>query len=64
MENVIKVALVKKGLSQEEGAKLLGISRQQLSNYIHKRSIPTIHMAKKFYDILEIPLMKQIKFFE
>jgi transcriptional regulator with XRE-family HTH domain len=62
--NEIKVALAKKGINQEEAAKQLGISRQQLSYYINGRSIPTIHMAQKFYTILGIPYSKQVKFFE
>ncbi|BCD61726.1 repressor LexA [Nitratiruptor phage NrS-5] len=52
---IIRRAREKKGLSQEELAKILGVSRVAITNYELEKNPPTYENVKKLSEILDIP---------
>lgn len=50
----LRLARMKKGLSQRDLAKIIGIDPSLLSQYEHKRRRPSIETAKKIADVLDI----------
>jgi len=54
MENNIKELIAKRGYKQKFVANQLGISAQQLSNWIKGTSTPRLEVAYKLADFLEV----------
>ena len=51
MAITLKAARVNKNLTQEEAAKLLGISKDSLWNYENGRSFPDVRVVKKMEEV-------------
>lgn len=51
MAITIKAARVNVGLTQEQAAKELGITRNTLQNYEAGKTVPNIEMGKKIADL-------------
>ena len=51
----LAAARVNAGLSQEEAAKKLSISKETLSNYERGKSIPNWDMVKKIESVYQFP---------
>lgn len=52
----LKAARVNAGLTQQEAAKTLGITRGTLANYEMGRTKPDIEMAKRMAELYGIPV--------
>ena len=50
----LKLARMKKGLSQKEFASIIGVHPALVSQYEHKHRRPSIETAKKIASVLEI----------
>ena len=55
MEITLKSARVNKGLTQEQAAKLIGVTTDTLSNYERGKSFPDVLVIKKIEDVYGIP---------
>lgn len=55
MEITLKSARVNKGLTQEQAAKLIGVTTDTLSNYERGKSFPDVPVIKKIEDVYGIP---------
>lgn len=51
----LKAARVNANLSQQEAAKLLGISKATLQNYESGNTVPDILMSRKIEDVYNFP---------
>jgi transcriptional regulator with XRE-family HTH domain len=54
MAMTLKAARVNKSLSQEEAAKLLGISKDSLSNYERGKTFPDVPVIKRLENLYGI----------
>lgn len=54
MQITLKAIRINKKLSQEEAAKLIGISADTLSNYERGKNFPDIPILKKIEEVYEI----------
>lgn len=54
MKVTLKAARTNKGLSQEEAAKLIGISIDTLGNYERGLTFPDVPVLKKIEEIYEV----------
>ena len=61
MEITLKSAIVNKGYTQEEAAKLIGVTTDTLRNYEQGKSFPDVPIIKKIEDVYDIPY-SNIKF--
>ena len=61
MEITLKSARINAGLTQEEAAKLIGITKDTLGNYERGKSFPDVPVIKKIEDVYGIPY-SSIKF--
>ena len=55
MEITLKSARVNKGLTQEQAAKLIGVTTDTLSNYERGKSFPDVPVIKKIEDVYGVP---------
>jgi transcriptional regulator with XRE-family HTH domain len=55
MKITIRAARVNKGLSVEDAAAKLGVSKYSLSNYEKGRTCPTVATGKKMSELYGIP---------
>ena len=55
MEMTLKSARVNKGYTQEEAAKLIGITKDTLSNYERGKSFPDVPIIKRIEDVYGVP---------
>ena len=55
MEITLKSARINAGLTQEEAAKRIGITKDTLSNYERGKSFPDVPIIKKIEDAYGIP---------
>ena len=62
MQLTLKAIRINKKMSQEEAAKLIGISTDTLSNYERGKSFPDIPILKKIEEVYEIKY-ENINFF-
>lgn len=62
MQVTLKAIRINKQLSQEEAAKLIGISADTLSNYERGKSYPDIPILKKIEEVYNISY-ENINFF-
>lgn len=65
MQNVragftLKTAREKKGLTQEEAAKLIGVGKDTISNYERGKSYPDVPVLRKIEEVYGIPYEKLI----
>ncbi|MCR1833126.1 helix-turn-helix domain-containing protein [Oceanobacillus caeni] len=49
----IKIILVKRGISQKEFAEIMGVSQQQMNNWVSGKPIPKMETLLKMSDILD-----------
>ncbi len=56
----LKTARERKGLTQENAAKLIGISTDTLGNYERGKSYPDIPVLRKIEEVYEIPYERLI----
>ncbi len=58
LENIVEKLRKQKGLSQEEFAKLLRVSRQTISSIENGKYNPSLELAFQISDFFEIPIEK------
>lgn len=56
----LKTAREKKGLTQEEAAKLIGVGKDTISNYERGKSYPDVPVLRKIEEVYGIPYEKLI----
>lgn len=61
MEITLKSARINANLTQEEAAKLIGVTKDTLSNYERGRSFPDVPIIKRIEDVYGVPY-SSIKF--
>lgn len=62
MQLTLKAIRINKNMSQEEAAKLIGISTETLSNYERGKSFPDVPIIKKIEEVYEVKY-ENINFF-
>ncbi len=55
MEITLRSARINNGYTQEQAAKLIGISKDTLRNYENGKSFPDVPVIKRIEDIYGIP---------
>ncbi|RAJ10725.1 putative transcriptional regulator [Chitinophaga skermanii] len=56
MKNTIKVQRAKKNLTQDDVAKLVGVSRQTINTIESNKYVPSTVLALKLAKVFEVPL--------
>jgi len=59
--NIIKQTRLEKGISQKKLAELVGVSRETIAAYENGRCLPSIRVAIKLSEILDIPIEELLK---
>ena len=54
MQITLRSARINKGYTQEEAAKLIGITKDTLGNYERGKSFPDVPIIKKIEEVYEI----------
>ena len=62
MQLTLKAIRINKNMSQEEAAKLIGISTDTLSNYERGKSFPDVPIIKRIEEVYEVKY-ENINFF-
>lgn len=56
----LKTARERKGLTQEEAGKLIGVGKDTISNYERGKSYPDIPVLRKIEEVYEVPYERLI----
>lgn len=61
--NPIKIGRAKKGLSQDEFAKVMGVSRQTVTNWERKEQLPDVNKIFLISKTLDVPMSELLEHF-